>query len=179
MSQQCAQLAKKANGILACIKNSLATRTRAVIDPLYSALERPYLKYRVQFGKKDIEVLESVQRRAMELVRHLEHKSDEEQLRELGCFAWRKDQEQPLLFTVCDGLKCRKCLKHFAKTEVNSTTGDALPLSACLEGSSNPDLSKVMWKVYQLCQLCVDIETSRTQTHKGASNGTRHPCFGN
>jgi len=87
MSRICAVTAQKASHVLGCIKRSKCSRTREVILPLYSALVRPHLEFCVHLWspqiRKDMELLESVQRRAITMTQGLKHLFYEESLREL------------------------------------------------------------------------------------------------
>lgn len=87
-SSQCAEAAKQSNKILGLIKRTMITKDKDVILRLYKTLVRPRLEYCVQVWcpdlKKDIELLEAVQRRATKMIRGFGGLSYEERLRRCG-----------------------------------------------------------------------------------------------
>jgi len=82
-------VAQKVGNILGFINRGVVSREREVIVPLYYALMRPHLQYCVQaWGpqyRMDTELLSCVKRRAMKMLRGLEHLSYEENLKMWVC----------------------------------------------------------------------------------------------
>ena len=65
-----------------------------MILPLYSVLVRPHLEYCIQMWspqyRRDMDLLERIQRKATKRIHGMEHLSYEDKLRELGMFSLEK-----------------------------------------------------------------------------------------
>ncbi|KAK4830807.1 hypothetical protein QYF61_013736 [Mycteria americana] len=143
MSQQCALAAKRANCVLGCTKHSIAGRSREVIVPLYTALVQPHLEYCVQLWvpqyKKDIRLLECVQRRATNVVKGLEGKTYEEQLRALverEVLIWHIRRRATKLVKGLEHKSCEERLRELGLfiLEKRRLRGDLIALYNYLKG---------------------------------------------
>jgi hypothetical protein len=87
VAKQCSCVVKSANRTLGLIKRTFTTRDSVTMLNLYKALVRPKLEYSMSAWrphlKKDIELLEGVQRRATKLIYGLYNRTYEQRLQEL------------------------------------------------------------------------------------------------
>ena len=98
MCQQCAITVQKTNCVLVCIKRSMASRSREVILPLCSVVLRPHVKYSIHLWspqcRRDMDLLECIQKRATKIIQGMKHLSYEDRLRKLGLFSLEKRRLQ-------------------------------------------------------------------------------------
>ncbi len=88
LSFQCATVVKTANRVLGMIRRAYDYRSKENIVSLYKSLVRPHLDYCVQawrtYYQKDIDNIEKVQRRALQMINGLERMSYESRLEKAG-----------------------------------------------------------------------------------------------
>jgi hypothetical protein len=87
-TEQCIIAANKANKVLGMIRRNIKLKSKEIIVALYKALVRPRLEYCIQAWNpnlvKDIELLESVQRRATRMINGLKNDSYAIRLKKSG-----------------------------------------------------------------------------------------------
>ena len=113
--QQCKEAANKARSALYQLRRAVSSRKPKVLLPLYKAFVRPHMEYAVQawspWLKRDIRVLEGVQRSFTRLFPHLRQLSYPSRLEQLKLFSLARRRLRGDLIEVF------KQLKGFSDTE--------------------------------------------------------------
>ena len=129
-SLQCAKAAQKANSVLGQLTRGVGYRDKECFINLYLTYVRPHLEYAVAawspWNQGDKEVLEGVQRRAVNMVTNLKGKTYHQRLEELGLTTLEERRERGDLimaykvitgkdevnyeswFKLCEGLNDRR-----------------------------------------------------------------------
>jgi len=128
MSQQCAQVAKKANGVLACIRNSVTSRSREMFREDLGSGEYCVQFWALQY-KKDVEAMEHFQIITVKLLKDVEHRSYRGRLRKLGLFSLEKRKLREDLIALYSSLKggCAEVrISLFSQVTCNRMRGNGL-----------------------------------------------------
>ena len=88
VSEQCRIAMSKGNQVLGMIRRNITYKETSLIVPLYKAIVRPHIEYCIQgwntYLRKDIDMLDKIQRRATKLIPGLRDLRYEERLKECG-----------------------------------------------------------------------------------------------
>jgi ribonuclease P/MRP protein subunit RPP40 len=134
-AKNCKSACKKANQMLGFIARNIDFKTPEVMRQLYNSLVRPHLEYAVQFWsphyRKDIDLLERVQRRATKMIPALRACPYEERLKRLNLFSLEKRRLRGDLIQVFKYVNNFHSIDFTKLFEINSnprTRNNGMPL---------------------------------------------------
>ena len=136
VSEQCAIAAAKGNQILGLIRRNIVYKEKDLIIPLYKTIVRPHFEYCIQawrpYRKKDIDILERVQRRATKMIQKLRNISYEKRLKECGLTTLetrRLRGDQIEVFKILNGYENIDRNLFFSVKEERRTRGHGITLA--------------------------------------------------
>ena len=135
VGNQCTEAANKANRALGLVNRTFKYHNPRSFTNLYKSYVRPHLEFAVQtwspYLKKDIRILEKVQRRATRLIHGLEGLTYEDRLERTGLYSLEcRRQRGDLIetFKILKGLEEIRADKLFTLSQYPSTRGGPLKL---------------------------------------------------
>ena len=135
VSEQCGIAAAKGNQILGLIRRNIVYKEKELIITLYKTIVRPHLEYCIQawrpYRKKDIDMLERVQRRATKMKPKLRNISYEMRLKECGLttLETRRLRDQIEVFKILNGYENIDRNNVFTVMEERRTRGHGVTLA--------------------------------------------------
>ena len=136
-ANHCKKAYNKANIMLGFIARNFECKTPDVMLSLYNSMVRPHLEYAVQFWspnyRKDIDLLERIQRRATKMIPTLRAQPYEERLKRLNLFTLEKRRLRGDMIQVFKYLKKFNNVDYskFFELQTNSRTrNNGLPIQS-------------------------------------------------